>query len=126
MKKLIHVCLGFPGLILALVAVLTVAAFAIIRNLPVDVLPELKVPRVVIQTEAGGLTAEEVEQRVSVPIESAMNGIPGVKQVRSSSSGGLSFIWVDFDWNTDISKARFAVFERLGRIRGALPPNVET
>lgn len=125
MKRFIRFCLGFPGIVYALAVGVMAAAFFVVRGLPVDVLPELKVPRVVIQTEAGGLTAEEVEQRVSVPVESAMNGIPGVRQVRSSSSGGLSFVWVDFDWNADIAQSRFAVFERLGRIRAALPSNVE-
>jgi HME family heavy-metal exporter len=87
----------------------------------VDVFPELKVPRVVIQTEAGGLTAEEVEQFITIPLESAMNGLPGVKEVRSSSGSGLSFVWVDFDWNTDLFRARLSVSERLSTVREMLP-----
>ncbi len=91
------------------------------QNLAVDVFPDVSVPRVTIQTEAGGLTAEEVEQLVSVPIEAVVNGIPGVTAVRSSSSGGLSFVWVDFDWNVNQSRARFDVFERLSRVAESLP-----
>ena len=95
------------------------------RTLPVDVFPDIAVPRVVLQTEAPGYTAEEVEQRVTVPIETAMNGIPQVSTIRSSSSGGLSFVWVDFEWGADLARARFDVFERLQRVRETLPPEVD-
>ncbi|MBR2713652.1 MAG: efflux RND transporter permease subunit [Kiritimatiellae bacterium] len=95
------------------------------RTLPVDVFPDIAVPRVVLQTEARGLTAEEVEQRVTVPIETAMNGIPRASTIRSSSSGGLSFVWVDFEWGADLARARFDVFERLQRVRETLPPEVD-
>lgn len=91
------------------------------QNLAVDVFPDISVPRVTIQTEAGGLTAEEVEQLVTIPIESVVNGIPGVSTIRSSSSGGLSFVWIDFDWNVDVARARFDVFERLARVKETLP-----
>ncbi len=106
-----------------LIAVLVAAMFGVRawQNLAVDVFPDVSVPRVTIQTEAGGLTAEEVEQLVSVPIEAVMNGIPGVSSVRSSSSGGLSFVWVDFDWDVDPARARFDVFERLARVSSTLP-----
>lgn len=95
------------------------------RTLPVDVFPDIAVPRVVLQTEARGLTAEEVEQRVTVPIETAMNGISRASTIRSSSSGGLSFVWVDFEWGADLARARFDVFERLQRVRETLPPEVD-
>jgi HME family heavy-metal exporter len=92
--------------ILTVMAVLAAAVFGWCRfsALSVDVFPDIAVPRVVVQTEAAGLTAEEVEQRVTIPIESAMNGIPGVSIIRSSSSGGLSFVWVEFDWNVDLTQ----------------------
>lgn len=89
-----------------------------------DVFPEIREPRVVVQVEAGGLTAEEVEQRVTIPIESVMNGIPGVRKVRSSSGGGLALVWVDFDWDVDLAKARFSVFERLQSVKERLPEEV--
>ncbi len=91
------------------------------REAAVDVFPDVAMPRVTIQTEAGGLTAEEVEQLVTIPIESAVNGIPGITSVRSSSSGSLSFVWVDFDWTVDQARARFDVFERLSRVQSLLP-----
>lgn len=96
------------------------------RNLAVDIFPDISIPRVTIMTEAGGLTAEEVEQLVTIPIESAVNGIPGVSKIRSSSSGGLSFVWVDFDWNVDIARARFDVFDRLSRAKETLPEEAHT
>jgi len=125
LKKLIDFCLSNPWLTLAVTAVSVVAAVMIGKRLPVDVFPELKVPRVVVQTEAGGLTAEEVEQFITIPLESAMNGLPGVKEVRSSSGSGLSFVWVDFDWSTDLFRARLSVSERLATVRGMLPEGSE-
>lgn len=94
--------------------------------LAVDVFPDIPVPRVTLQTEAGGYTAEEVEELVTIPIETAMSGIQGLSTVRSSSGGGLSFVWLDFDWSTDLTRARFDVFERLARVKDQLPEGVET
>lgn len=111
-----------------LLVVLLLAAWGarVVTRLPVDVFPDIAVPRVTLQTEAGGYTAEEVEELVTIPIETAMSGLPGLSSVRSSSSGGLSFVWLDFDWSTDLSRARFDVFERLMRVRETLPAEVET
>lgn len=125
MKKIIQLSLSNPWLVLAATAASLLAAVMVWRTLPVDVFPELKVPRVVVQTEAGGLTAEEVEQFITVPVESAMNGLPGVKAVRSSSGGGLSFVWVDFDWDMDLFRARVSVAERLASVREMLPEGAE-
>lgn len=121
MKHLIAFCLRNRVTVILLTVVLAIVSVFVAKNIPVDVFPELKVPRVTIQTEAGGLTAEEVEQYVTIPLESAMNGTAGVKSVRSSSGSGLSFVWVDFDWNKDIYQARQIVSERLSAIRESLP-----
>src|SRR5947207_480911 len=87
-------------------------------NTPVDVLPEFAPPQVVIQTEAPGLAAEEVESLVTIPLESALNGTSRIQTVRSSSIEGLSFIRVVFNWGTDIYLARQLVNEKIQSVSG--------
>lgn len=123
---LISFCLKNRLTVILMTVTLALLSVLAVLKLPVDVFPELKVPRVTIQTEASGLSAEEVEQYISIPLESAMSGTAGVTGVRSSSGNGLSFVWVDFDWDTDIYLARQIVAERLAAARPSLPDNVET
>ncbi|WP_374756933.1 efflux RND transporter permease subunit, partial [Rahnella variigena] len=106
----------------ALVA-MAYGAFTLSRT-PVDVFPDLNKPTVTLMTEAGGMAAEEVEQLITFPLETTMNGLPGVESVRSVSSAGLSFIYVTFDWSTEIFRARQMVSERLGAMEEGLPPGI--
>lgn len=100
--------------------------FYVIPQIPLDVLPPFAPPQVEIQVEAPGLAPEEVESLVSLPIESAINGTPGVTAVRSASAAGISAVRVVFDWGTDIFQARQLVTERLQQAQGKLPEGVET
>lgn len=100
------------------------AAYQLPR-MSIDVFPELNAPTVVVMAEAGGLSADEVEQYVTFPIESAVNGMTGVRRVRSASAIGLSIIWVDLSWGANLYDARQLVAERLSTVRENLPSGVE-
>lgn len=98
----------------------------IIPKMPLDVFPPFAPPQVEIQTEAPGLAPEEIESLVTLPIESAINGTPGVTAVRSSSAVGISVVKAIFDWNTEIYQARQLITERLQQAQSKLPVGVKT
>ena len=110
-------------IIIGSLVLMAYGAFTLSRT-PVDVFPDLNKPTVTIMTEAGGMAAEEVEQLITFPLETTMNGLPGVESVRSTSSAGLSFLYVTFDWSTEIFRARQMVSERLASMEEGMPEGV--
>jgi len=124
MNRIIKFALDNRSLILVLSIALLVYGTYIAVNMEVDVFPDLTAPTVVVLTECKGMAPEEVEQLVSFPIEATVNGSQGVRRVRSNSSTGFSIVWVEFDWGTDIFKARQVVNEKLQSISGQLPDGI--
>ncbi len=125
LDKLMQLSLKNRLIVLLASVALLVSGTIVTMNLPVDVFPDLTAPTVTILTEAHGFAPEEVEMLVTFPIETAVNGASGVRRVRSTSIQGLSTIWVEFEWGTDIFKARQIVNEKIQGFENAMPPGVD-
>ena len=124
LDRIIKFSLSNRVIILALCALLLALGMIRIMRTEVDIFPDLNAPTVVVMTEAPGMAPEDVEQLVTFPVETTMNGASGVRRVRSSSATGFSVVWVEFDWSTDMAVARQTVTERLSGIQGSLPQGV--
>ena len=124
LDKIISFSLRNRLMILVAAVILVIAGVYTARNSEIDVFPDLNAPTVVVMTEAPGMAPEEVEQLVTFPIETSVNGATGVRRVRSSSTAGFSVVWVEFDWGTDIYLDRQIVSEKLATLGDQLPGNI--
>ena len=122
--RILHFSLRNKLLILLAAALVMLAGMYTANKMDVDVFPDLTAPTVVVLTDAHDMAAEEVERMVSFPIETAVNGATDVRRVRSRSAQGFSFVWVEFDWGTDILEARQIVSEKLVTLAGQMPIGV--
>ena len=125
LDSLIRWSLHHRSVVLFLAAILLIWGGYSIREIPLDVLPDLTAPTVTVLVEGPGMVPTEMESLVTFPIESAINGAPGVRRVRSATAVGVAVIWVEFDWGQDINRARQTVNEKLSLVAGTLPSSVE-
>ena len=124
LNKIIQFSLNNKLLVLLGVVLVIIGGVYSARNIEVDVFPDLTMPTVVILTDAAEMAPEEIERLVTFPIETAVNGATNVRRVRSSSSQGFSFVWVEFDWGMDIYKARQIISEKMSLLSGQLPDGI--
>ena len=125
LNKLIHMALQHRAVVLMVAALVLGLGGQTLLHLPVEVLPDLTKPTVIVLTESAGLAPEEVELNITQPIERALLGVAGLSRLRSNSDVSLSLVYAEFSWNTDIYKARQLVQERLAGVRGSLPNGAE-
>ena len=111
--------------VLAAAALLTALGAWVAVRMPVDVFPDLTAPTVTVLVEGRGMAPTEIETQVTFPIETAVHGAPGVRRVRSGTAVGIAVVWVEFEWGTDLYRARQTVAERLATVAGDLPPQVD-
>ena len=126
LNRIIQVSLQNRLLVLVIFSGIMITGGYTALEMDVDVFPDLTAPTVTILTEAHGMATEEVEKLVSYPLESAMNGAPNIRRIRSSSAMGISIVWAEFEWGTDIYKARQIVTEKIATVEGKMPKGVES
>jgi CzcA family heavy metal efflux pump len=126
LNKILSISLKNRLMVLLAAVLLSITGLYLARNMNVDVFPDLTAPTVTVLTEAHGMESEEVEKLVTYQLETAMNGSPNVRRIRSSSAAGISIVWIEFDWGTDIYRARQIVSERIPMVRENLPSGVGT
>lgn len=124
LNRIIKASLDNRLAVIVLSGVLLIVGMVVMMRTEVDIFPDLNAPTVVVMTEAPGMAPEEIEKTVTYPVETAANGAVGVRRVRSSTTPGFSVVWVEFDWDTDVYRARQIVSEKLSEIEGQLPPGV--